>query len=96
MEAQRCSICGARHWRYQPHVWPKSTDDVGIPITHARTQEAVERAIKRVASDTAHICQGGSVTIEGRAEEPRKPKFDRNAYMRDYMRKRRAEAKGAK
>jgi hypothetical protein len=44
MQAQKCKICGARHHRYQPHIWPK-----GEPA-HARGRpDDRERSVKLFA-----------------------------------------------
>jgi hypothetical protein len=71
MEAQKCKLCGARHHRYEPHVFVSG--------------EALPSAIAEVTL-TPPVKAGGDPS-----------KFDRNAYhrayMREYMRLRRAKAK---
>ena len=47
-------------WRRRPYLL--SAKEGRHPDT--AMDAAIERAIRRVASDTAHICQGGSLTID--------------------------------
>jgi hypothetical protein len=85
MEAQLCKICGVRHHRYEPHQFP---DEPAI---------SPEAAIAMPGRAGPAICpepppgSARSAPADTATDAPR-AKFDRNAYQRAYMRKRRANA----
>lgn len=84
MEAPKCKICGARHYGLcTPTI---NSGDRPITIVHAKGSSRLE--------------PGEELTWDALGNPAVKPKFDRNAYhrayMRDYMRKRRAAAKALK
>ena len=62
VQAQRCKVCGHRHWLIEVHIFTDSAKP-----TKAKKPAAV------VPTPTA------------------KPAFDRVAYQREYMRRRRAK-----
>jgi hypothetical protein len=79
MEAQLCKLCGERHSRYDPHVWPEITTFWGVSII---TSDEVLPAVS--VTEPIHVFETG-YTPKAKA------KFDRNAYQREYMRRRRAK-----
>lgn len=81
MEAQLCKLCGERHRRLDPHVWSEIPTFRGVPII---TSDEVLPAV------TVDVTERIYVFKTGYAPKP-KAKFDRNAYQREYMRRRRAK-----
>lgn len=81
MEAQLCKLCGKRHHRYDPHIWPEITTFRGVSIV---TSDEVLPAVAADVTEPIHVFETGYA--------PKPPaKFDRNAYQREYMRRRRAK-----
>lgn len=81
MKPPKCRACGSEHWSSEPHVWKREgvVHVADIPAAFGR----VERLEEKSGSIVAH-CEHGTQVIP-------KTQFDRTAYQREYMRKRRAE-----
>lgn len=78
MDKPICRLCGAKHYASEPH---QLTDDVNTPaVNRPSVNTEVNRLKRRIVELEARIAE-----LEGR-----KPKPDRKAYMREYMRRRRA------
>ena len=78
MKAPKCRVCGAEHYQNQPHVFKAVNNPVNQP--------------EPVNTEVNKCCAEKDLLIEAlRAEiaELTQP-ADRTAYMREYMRKRRA------
>jgi hypothetical protein len=72
----RCPICLARHYRYEPHEWSDDLRPRRGAVSAGKAEEP-----------------SGDLPREGRADDgglSDKAKFDRAAYQREYMRRRRA------
>jgi len=88
MKAPKCRLCGVVHWGSEPHVGvvgrvgrgrsPVDSESVVIAPGGRRTDREIVAAIRELLGEPV----------------PKKPGFDRVAYQREYMRKRRAAAKG--
>jgi hypothetical protein len=100
MEAPRCLFCGTRHWPRQ--ACPKAKEFArATPIAQSKIlKEAV------CDSDVVDVKGGSSTSISGSSSrtgyftvsgvDRGKGKFDRTAYQREYMRKRRREMRSRK
>ena len=76
MEAPVCRLCKTRHWPADPHRF--SGDDTG-----ARTASVSEKASESVRADCQPDSRSAAILKGGGA--------DRRDYMRDYMRRWRAQ-----
>lgn len=82
MEAPKCKLCGERHYGLCQHAKPRP----------AAAAMAPKRA-KKTAMGTANTLASEADQQLAARPEAVKPKFDRNAYQRDLMRKRRKAQK---
>ncbi len=93
MDAPICKLCGHRHWG-NDHRWADSA-----PVKLKKPPKATEDATAAEANPGSLV--QGDALVEGMtqwdapaADAPKK--FDRAAYQREYMRKRRAKAREAR
>lgn len=93
MEAPKCKICGNRH--YGPCI----TTTAKVEKPKHKLIQAAEEALA-IAKGEAEPARLTFVRVRKAAEEvlamPSRAIFDRNAYQRDYMRKKRAAEKALK
>jgi hypothetical protein len=76
---------------------PSKQGVVSSSLTHrskSRGSSTVEQDVANVQTRVQLPPLAPTPQAEGRTPEGPKPKFDRNAYQRDLMRKRRAASKG--
>jgi len=100
MKAPACKFCGEPRWSGDVHVCKslpplRATDAepkprLAVAIQHPANPVGSERDLCG-ASEPA-LADAGDTGIAG-GERPAGSKFDRNAYQREYMRKRREAAK---
>jgi len=85
----KCKICHKSHWVYEDHIWD---NDECYSKSNAKTAEVKNSAStheeKQLLLDAKNVLKDPSL--------PSKLKFDRNAYQRELMRKRRAIQKQKK
>ena len=112
MKASVCRICHVAHWPREPHVWPKIPERATAvdpkpkppegpkpPADGAGSFSEADPAERGGGSATSRSRMPGDTGKAGRAGEAGgspAPKFDRNAYQREYMRKKRAEERRAR
>ena len=95
MEKPLCPICKERHYGVE-HIWPKD-NGTGLPSIIA-----VAKAYSGSTPDTKPapvVDSGGAGVVRGldlprplaKVREKDRKRFDRTAYQREYMRKRRAK-----
>jgi|SRR5580693_5075146 hypothetical protein len=93
MELPKCKICGDRH-RLGPcpstqlKIGPKRVERLQEVISSATATDKAVSAAPRVAG-TGSAGDGGSIPSRSTTKRAPRGTFDRNAYMREYMRKRR-------
>jgi hypothetical protein len=95
MEAPKCRLCGKRHW---DGCAPAITQ-AGRPLMRADGEpltagDLIKDGAYEVNPDTNTLTPLNAVARKHAARAPRGT-FDRNAYQREYMRKRRAAQKAA-
>ena len=81
MKAPKCKLCGAAHGLGEPHQWGE--EDEVLPGLAERVAAQLIKVVEKSAEPA-------------RAAARKAEKFDRNAYQREYMRKRRAAGRAAK
>ena len=94
MKRAYCDICEHHHWRYEPHVFPKSVSGIdgsaGVSDGGGVVSEVEGGRGDGASGDPDASGVGGGSEVEG--------KFDRGEYyrkyMREYMRKRRSRKPG--
>lgn len=90
MEAPKCRLCDERHWGLCP-----ATKSVSRPVVDRTPRDGVGL----IPSGKPEGLVGPASERDGATANTKpthKPKFDRNAYQRDLMRKRRAAEKASK
>lgn len=86
MQPPTCRVCGAKHWSTDPHVLP---DDAKPSVRQSSNNTpSVRPESNEIAMLKARIAELESEVARLKSGQP----FDKTAYMRDYMRKRRANA----
>ena len=85
MDKQKCRVCGEKHWNHEPHVFPK--EDLVSKDSYSNLKDA------SVGETVSYISvEGVNKKIEPPADKRKTgAKFDKVAYQREYMRKRRAK-----
>lgn len=87
MDGPKCKLCGERHWGMCPDL-PAST---AIKLL---MEPGSQPCISRDAGTPKSEATPPNLSPEEpSARATSKPRFDRTAYQREYMRKRRKEAK---
>ena len=87
VKAPTCKVCGKPHWSTEPHAW----DVEKVPIPQ-KVVVATGGTVKW--SEPQSIGNFNPILTVEEAKErfPPAPKFDKRAYQREYMRKRRAKS----
>jgi hypothetical protein len=80
MEAPKCRLCGKRHWR-----------DCAVMVPVLELKTIIPKPIVKPVSLTQDLQVSLTKPKPVNPTEISKPKFDRNAYQRELMRKRRAK-----
>lgn len=94
-DAPVCGVCESKHWLSEKHIWGSKQDFSGIGIGDprgllAKRPEEIGGLGGRVEAKVNE--KDGETPLEtGRVNVSRKPKKDRKAYMREYMRRKRAK-----
>ncbi len=90
MDKPKCRLCNERHYSYEPHKFAINTDDIAINTainTVAGTSSVQPHA---EAVSVRAVSNPDGAPVENAMTPNRRKRDDYNAYMRDYMRKRRA------
>lgn len=100
MDAPKCKICGERHYGLCSQPRSRNAPTQAQPPEPVRTATAASVAAGETAPNRQlSVEELGGPFIGIIAHETTHlavPKFDRNAYQREYMRKRRAALKDGK
>jgi hypothetical protein len=87
-----CEVCGSEHSEHQAHRFPKSVrqDD----LTPVRQPGLTVRQSTLTACTHCQGHQQRILELEAELTRLRRRPFDKRAYQREYMRRRRAKARG--
>ena len=95
MLAPKCKICGKSHWANEPHAL--TTDEIRGIIAAARIPEVesfLANPDPKARAPRLSLTPDKVLTVVEAVEQfPPAPKFDKVAYQREYMRKRREKGK---
>jgi hypothetical protein len=84
MDKPRCRVCGEKHWSNEPH----KLEDI-VPTAAQRAEHSVRTNLELLSKIKLLEAENG--LLKAKLARLELPKGDRKAYMREYMRKRRAK-----
>ena len=89
MDKPKCRFCGAKHYSYEPHDRQSVSATAPSRAAPNHKAKAVDQRRDSAAVPSVRVQAGPVVPME----PTKAAKFDKTAYQRDYMRKRRAKLK---
>lgn len=86
MDAPKCRVCGEKHWASENHIWPKGSE---IHETTIRDHEGSKG--RKLGDEEIEELKARIRELEEELKARPKVSEKRRAWMREYMRKRRAK-----